>query len=416
MPSERLFASSNELPARLLLRIFIPFACGYFLSYLFRVVNTVIASDLSADLGIDAEQLGLLSSIYFIAFASTQLPLGIWLDRFGPRRTEAFLLVFAAVGAAVFAMAEGMSGVIFGRALIGIGVSACLMAGFKAFVQWFPLEKLPLMNGILLAAGGLGVLSASTPVEFALKFTDWRGVFIIISVFTFMVAVMVFVLVPDKEETPATTSTREYIQGVKFIFTDRRFWEIAPWSVATQGAMLSTISLWSGPWLRDVAGFERGAIAHVLFLIGIGLVLGYSLLGLITERMNRRGFTTEQISATGMVIYMFLQIAIIFELVSVAYWIWALLAFFGTSGVLIYAGLSQRFPNELAGRVNTALNLLVFVLAFFAQWGIGWIINYYSGSDVTQYAAKGYKVAFTCLLGLQVVAMGGYYWARFKQD
>jgi sugar phosphate permease len=122
-------ANKDKPSILLLLRIFIPFTCGYFLSYLFRVVNTVIASDLSADLDLDATKLGLLSSTYFIAFASTQLPLGIWLDRFGPRKTEAALLLFAAAGSAVFAMANSLGGVIIGRALIGIGVSACLMAG-----------------------------------------------------------------------------------------------------------------------------------------------------------------------------------------------------------------------------------------------------------------------------------------------
>jgi predicted MFS family arabinose efflux permease len=293
-------------------------------------------------------------------------------------------------------------------------VSACLMAGFKAFVQWFPASKLPLMNGILLTAGGLGVLSASTPVEFALHYTDWRGVFLILSAATFVVAILVFVLVPDKHEPAEPSSTREYIQGIKVVFTDKRFWAVAPWSVATQGAMLSTISLWSGPWLRDVANFDRDGIAQVLFIIGVGLVMGYSLLGFITERLNRRGFKTEQIAAIGMAIYMVLQLAIIFELTSIAYWVWALIAFFGTSGVLIYAELSQRFPIDFAGRVNTSLNLLVFVLAFLMQWGIGGIIDYYTSSDATFYAAKGYKVAFSCLLSIQIFTMGMYYRAKFK--
>lgn len=145
---------SPPLRPALLLRIFVPFALGYFLSYLFRVVNAVIAPELSAELGLGASDLGLLTSAYFLAFAAFQLPLGILLDRYGPRRTEAVLLLFAAAGALIFARAEETAGLIAGRALIGFGVSACLMAAFKAFVQWFPAERLAAVNGLQLAEGG----------------------------------------------------------------------------------------------------------------------------------------------------------------------------------------------------------------------------------------------------------------------
>jgi MFS family permease len=149
------------------LRIFLPFACGYFLSYLYRTVNAVMAPNLAADLGLDPSALGLLTSAYFISFASAQLPLGVLLDRFGPRRIEAVLLLFAASGAFLFARGESLAELVIGRALIGFGVSACLMAAFKAFVEWFPRRQLPLINGIQMASGGLGALSATAPVEYA---------------------------------------------------------------------------------------------------------------------------------------------------------------------------------------------------------------------------------------------------------
>ncbi len=160
-----------------MLRVFLPFAFGYFLSYLFRVVNAVIAPDLVSDLSIDLSQLGLLTSTYFIAFASSQLPLGIFLDRFGPRAVESFLLIFADIGALIFASSHSFTGVIIGRAFIGFGVSACLMAAFKSYVIWFPEKLWPLINGFQMAAGGLGALSATTPVEWMLSVTDWRGLF-----------------------------------------------------------------------------------------------------------------------------------------------------------------------------------------------------------------------------------------------
>lgn len=192
--------SANPLTPALLVRVFLPFAGGYFLSYLFRVVNAVIAPDLAADVGVDPSQLGLLTAIYLIAFAAFQLPLGILLDRFGPRAVEAALLLFAATGAFIFARSATLTGLIIGRALIGFGVSACLMAAFKSYVIWFPGPVLSRINGLQMAAGGLGVLAAFTPVEFALRFTDWRGVFLGLGVLCVLMAATVFTVVPESDK------------------------------------------------------------------------------------------------------------------------------------------------------------------------------------------------------------------------
>jgi MFS family permease len=381
-----------NLSPSLLARIFIPFALGYFLSYLYRVVNTIIAGDLSTDMQLDAGQLGLLTSTYLISFAAVQLPLGILLDRYGPRKIEALLLLFAAGGALVFALAASLGGLIVGRALIGFGVSACLMAAFKAFVQWFPKEKLPLVNGLQFTAGGFGILAASTPVEWALTFTDWRGVFMGLAVLTLMVSLLVFFVVPDKPMPPNQASLKEHIGGILHIFTSRQF------------------CLWAGPWLRDVAGLERAEIAPVLSWLAIGVIAGYFFLGVIAERLNRYGFSTLYVASIGLLMFILVQLALIFEWTSLSTFWWILFGFFGTTGVLAYAYLSQQFAPELAGRVNTALNLLVFVFAFIAQWGIGIVINWYSAGNTDHYNPLGYQIAFSIALVAQVLTMLWYFW------
>lgn len=116
-------------------RVFLCFASGYLLSYALRAINAVIAPSLTGELGLSNADLGLLSSAYLVSFGCMQLPLGIWLDRYGARRTEAALLLVAALGAAVFASSSSLAGLWIGRALIGIGVSACLMAAFKGYRQ-----------------------------------------------------------------------------------------------------------------------------------------------------------------------------------------------------------------------------------------------------------------------------------------
>ena len=358
--------NSNNQPFSIgfLLRIFAPFAAGYFLSYLFRVVNTIIASDLSGDLSLDANQLGMLTSVYLIAFAATQLPLGILLDRYGPRQTEAILLLFAAAGAAIFASAETSTGLFIGRALIGFGVSACLMASFKAFVQWFPMERLPMINGFLLAAGGFGALTAATPVEFALQVTDWRGVFWALAAITAIVSLSVFFIVPDKPIAHSGSTLKQHIQGIGQVFKSRTFWSIAPWAVTSQATSGSVLGLWSGPWLRDVANFSRDDVATTLSLVAVGLILGFALIGAIAEWLRPMGIKPISVGIVGMLIFMLIQLALVLELTEYSMLLWSGYAFFSTAGVITYAVLSQSFPTELAGRVNTGLNLLVFVVAF----------------------------------------------------
>ena len=397
-----------------LLRIFVPFAAGYFLSYLFRVVNTIIASDLSGDLALDANQLGMLTSVYLIAFAATQLPLGILLDKYGPRQTEAILLLFAAAGAAIFASAETSTGLLVGRALIGFGVSACLMASFKAFVQWFPMERLPMVNGFLLAAGGFGALTAATPVEFALQFTDWRGVFWALAGLTFLVAVAVFFVVPDKPIEQTGTTLKQHIAGIGEVFKSRTFWGIAPWAVASQATAGSVLGLWSGPWLRDVANAGRDDVATTLSLIAVGLILGFALIGSIAEWLRPMGIKPISVGIAGMTIYMLIQLALVLEFTEYSKPLWAAYAFFSTSGVITYAVLSQSFRTELAGRVNTGLNLLVFVVAFVMQWGVGYIINLYVSDRPDQYNTDGFQMAFSVLIAIQTVAMLWYLISRKK--
>ena len=147
--------ASTLTPARVVVRVFLPFAAGYFLSYLYRTIKAVLSPYLVAELGLNAADLGLLTSVYFISFGAFQLPLGLLLDRFGPRRVEASLLLLAAVGAVLFARSHSAGELILGRALIGLGVSGCLMASFKAFVVWFPTARLPAVNGWVLAVAGI---------------------------------------------------------------------------------------------------------------------------------------------------------------------------------------------------------------------------------------------------------------------
>lgn len=387
-----------------LLRVFLPFALGYFLSYLYRTVNAIIAPNLASDIGLDPASLGLLTSVYLLSFGLFQLPLGMLLDRFGPRRVEAALLLVAAAGAFIFSQSNSLSGLMFGRALIGLGVSACLMAAFKAFAIWFPPERLPLANGVQMISGGLGALAATTPVEAALTITDWRGVFTVVAIMTVIAAVIIFLIVPEKEGSQSGETLSEQLHGIRKVLSNPTFWRIAPWAFTAQGAYLSIYGLWSGPWLHDVAGYDRSSVASILSTVAIAMILGYLLSGAIADRLIKRGVKPEIVAATGMLIFLGGQILMLFPhpSLTVVYWLW--FGFFGAACILPYAVLAQHFPTRLIGRVNTTLNLMVFMAAFSAQWGIGVIIDFWPEQAGGGYAIAGYQAGFGVMVGLQVLA------------
>ncbi len=155
-------------------RVFLPFAVGYYLSYLFRTINALIAGHLCSDTGLGTADLGLLTSVYFLVFAAAQIPVGILLDRFGPRRVQSALLLLAAAGAGLFAVSTGFISLLIARAMIGLGVAAALMAGLKAMVLWFPRERVALLNGYMIMLGSLGAVTATDPVEHLVIWMEWR--------------------------------------------------------------------------------------------------------------------------------------------------------------------------------------------------------------------------------------------------
>ncbi len=397
------------------LRVFIPFAMGYFLSYVYRVVNAVIAPDLVSDLNMDPSQLGLLTSTYFISFASSQLALGVLLDRYGPRIINSCLLLFAGTGALIFAVSGTLAGVIVGRILIGFGVSACLMASFKAYVLWFPEKMWPRVNGFQMAAGGLGALTAATPVEWLLQMTDWRGLFMGLALLSLLIALIVFFVVPEKRSEKHSKKVPESFQsqlsGVKQVFCSREFWRVAPAATLSQAAFLSIQGLWVGPWLRDVGGMGRIEIAATLSWIALAMITGFISLGFIAEKLSRKGVDLLLISVVGMAVFMGIQGGIILGMFPGGTLAWVLFGFFGTSGIITYAGLSQHFPSHLSGRVTTGINLLVFVAAFASQWAIGAIINLWeTGAGIQgHYAVEGYSAGFGTMLVIQLIGLAWFF-------
>ena len=389
-----------------ILRVLLPFASAYLLSYLYRSVNAVIASELAADFTLSAAQLGLLTSAYLLAFAAFQLPLGLLLDRFGPRRTDALLLLIAATGAVVFARAHQLPYLILGRALIGLGVSGCLMSGIKANVVWFPLTRLAMVNGWMFFAGGVGLMLATLPVEIAIRLTDWRTVFGILALLTLGASALIFFTVPERIGEGMREPVRTQLLGLWRVFRDPHFWQISLSATTLQSIHMAVQGLWAGPWLRDVAGFSRDAVAANLLLMACATTVGFLFWGNFATWASRRGLSPLRVFACGAGLFLLFQLLVTVGTGATAMISWIGYGFFGTAGSLCYAILPQKFPTALAGRVNTALNSMVFAWAFAVQWAIGAVINLWPVT-AAGYDPRGYRVAFGVALA---VALGAWLW------
>ena len=390
-------------PRALWLRLFLPFAAGYLLSYLFRTSNAVIGPALAQDLALPDHSLGLLTSTYFITFAAAQIPLGILLDRYGPRRVESILLLFAAAGAAAFALASDLAGLAWGRALIGLGVSACLMAAFKAFNQSFPPERQAALIGWIMSAGGLGAVVAAQPLEAAMDLAGWRSVMLGLAAVTVAAAAAIWLVVPDEGGAAGGAGLAEQLAGVRQVMTHRQFWRYAPMVTMSIGGFMAVQGLWVSRWMAEVEGFGRAQIAEQLTWLNAAMIGGCLFMGFMTTPLIRRGFSEARILDV---------IAVAFVLVFAAInllggrgqgWLWALLAFVYPTSNISYAILTRSLPLAVSGRANTALNLAAFVGAFGLQWGMGVLVDALRAVGWEVDAA--YRGTFALLLALQLAAV-----------
>ncbi len=386
------------------LRVFAPFAVGYFLSYLLRNVNAVIAPELTRDLALSAADLGLLTSAYLLAFGTFQLPLGLLLDRYGPRKVEASLLVVAALGALAFASSGSLPGLTGGRALIGLGVSACLMASFKAFSLWFPAERQASLNAAVMAAGGLGALTATTPIGWALPLLGWRGIFVVAAVLAMLVAGLIF-STPEKPAAGHRETLGEQLAALGGIFRSRVFWRFAPQTATVVGGFMALQGLWAVPWLMQVDGYSRDAAAFHMLLTSGAMLLGFLTIAAFVVRLKRMGMEPETILTVGMGIGIVVTLLILLG-IGPSHLLWFVLGLVFSVGNLAYALLCAHFPRELSGRVNTALNLGAFIGAFGIQWGIGALVDLLGARGIP--TVEAYRWAFGALIAVQTASYGWF--------
>lgn len=382
-------------------RIFLPFALGYYLSYLLRTVNAVISPDLTRELGLTAADLGLLTSTYFFAFGLAQIPVGIALDRYGPRRVEAALLLITALGGVLFATGDSLPTLASARGLIGLGVAACLMAGLKGFTLWFPRERLASMTGYIMSCGALGAVTASAPLEAALPFLGWRGAFWVVAALAGGIAVLIFLAMPEKDEGTHGADLQSALRGVTEVLSAGRFWSFSGQSAFFTGGFMALQGLWAVPWLMEVNGYSRSVAADHLFWLNVGMLTGQLSIGTWATRLAARGITPLRLMQVGLFLTMVVEGLIIAEAGSTLV-LWCVLGIVSATGAQMYGVVAGLFPLHLTGRVTTSINLMAFIGAFVVQWGLGGLLDGLRAGGMG--GVDALRVAFLILLGAQMLS------------
>jgi predicted MFS family arabinose efflux permease len=406
----------SRMPQRRLALIFALFAAGYFLSYSFRSIGPLIAPDLMRELTLDAGQLGLLASVYFLTFALAQPAIGIAMDRHGPARVNAVLFATAAAGAIVFATSEGLAMLAFGRALIGLGVSGALMTALKAFVVWFPPAQREALSGAMMAVGGIAAMLVSIPAELAMRAIGWRGMFLVLGATSVVVAAALWWWLAEADAIESRTrsqpasagpGTDPTSGGFRTVFASRIFMAYAPLAFFGSGGFTAVQSLWAGPWLIEVAGHSRARAAEALFAYGLALFAGYLLVAFISARIRDVPGAPRRLYVASLAIAYAALAAIISNRWPDSHVPWFAYGLTLGAGMLAYPALTRVFPAAIAGRVVTAYNVVMFAGGFVLQWAIGALIQALLDGGMAKPLA--YQVSFAALLATQVMALA-WFW------
>ena len=391
------------LPKRQAITVFFVFAFGYFLSCLLRAITATLSPVLTLEFELMAADLGLLAGGYFLGFASMQIPLGYLLDKFGPKKIVSSFLLIAFIGTLSFALAQSFSGLLISRILIGVGVSACLMAPLTGYRIWFAENQQQRANSWMLMIASLGFLSSTLPVQLLLPSLGWRWLFggiaglILISIF------LMLAFIPKWDHQKDESMENPVRQGsLSDVWKNKFFISVIPMGLFNYGGLMAIQTLWAGPWMIRVAGYTPLESATGLFWINITMLVSFFLWGYFLPRITNLGFSALKILKLGLPVSFLVMLTIII-LGSKAG------AFYITLFILssIFLSVTQpavglSFQSHLAGKALTSFNLLIFLGTFIMQWVMGLVIDLVKNYGYTEII--GFKAAFSFFLFLSLIS------------
>ena len=394
----------------LVLRVFVPFALGYCVASILRSINAVIAPYLVRDLNLNATELGFATSIFFLTAVLMQIPYGVLLDRYDPRKLYAFVLSLCAIGTVIAATADGFVMLTIGRGLVALGGGASAVTSYKVYSMWFPPERLPLANGLSLAAGGLGVLMGTTPVELALRIMDWRDIHLIVGGLSLVAAFLVIMVAPKNKSIPKNLTLVQQISGLGFILKSLMFWRAAPLTCMMLGTFGGVSTLWTGPWLRDVAGLSGTNVTNVLLFLYIAFIASSLMVGWMTDLARRAGLSLMGFVASAATLFLAVVTVLSFQpsdSFAIVVLLWCLFGFLGPLNMVTFAALAAEFPADMTGRMNACLSVFWLGGGFVMQ-NIYAIVLQQFPSVGGSYDIEGHKVAMGLTASLLAAALAWF--------
>jgi MFS family permease len=398
--SERLVETPDGLlPTRTAVLVFLSFALAYFLSALVRAITATLSPTLSVEFLLQASDLGLLAGGYFLGFALTQLPLGNWLDRFGPKRVIQGFLTLAVLGVIAFALAEQFATLLAARVLTGMGVSACLMAPLTGFRRWLTPATQLRANAWMLMTGSLGMLASTLPVQWLMPWVGWRGLFWGLAVLIVLAMGVLAWAVPRwRSAAPDACEQDPAPPGYGAIWRNRYFQRMTPIGFFCYGGMVAVQTLWAGPWMVRVAGHTSAQAAQGLFWINAFMLVTFWTWGMVNPSLVRRGLTAQRLIALGLPLSFGMLVTNIALGEGTGWLGWALYCVSCTFVTLAQPSVALAFVPALAGRALSAFNLVIFSGVFVVQWGIGLLVDAFqqAGWSVTASFQAAFAVYLVC--------------------
>ena len=385
------------------IKVFLAFALAYFLSALIRAITATLSPTLTQEFALTAGDLGLLAGGYFLGFAATQLPLGAWLDRHGPKKVILWFLAVAVLGCVAFSLATSFAGLLAARILCGVGVSACLMAPLTGYRRWFDPGTLLRSNSWMLMTGSMGMVASTLPVQWLMPVLGWRPMFWGLAALVLLSMLLIGSLVPawaavtptaapgapDAPDAPAPSYAE--------VWRNPYFRKLLPLAFFSYGGLVAMQTLWAAPWMTKVAGYSALEAAAGLFWINVAMLLTFWAWGLINPWLARRGWHTDRL-VTRVLPYSFVVLALIIiapePMLAWSGALWALYCVCCTVVSLTQPAVGMAFAPAMAGRALSAYNLVIFSGVFAVQWGVG------LGIDALRRIGLPELLAFQLTMGL----------------